>query len=40
MADEIIFMDEGKIVERATDKELFNKAKSEERNALLGRIRV
>jgi len=40
VADEIIFMDEGKIVERGTDEEFFTNPKSERTKAFLSQILV
>ncbi|MCK4793336.1 MAG: amino acid ABC transporter ATP-binding protein [Desulfobacteraceae bacterium] len=40
VADEILFMDEGKIVERGTDEEFFTNPKSERTKAFLSQILV
>ncbi len=40
VADEIIFMDEGKIIERGTDEEFFTNPKSERTKAFLSQILV
>ena len=40
VADEILFMDEGKIVERGTDEEFFTNPKNERTKAFLSQILV